>query len=579
MAPFNPSEVNPQLAVFSMECYLESYLNTYGGGLGVLTGDYARAMADLHVPAVVVTQSSNSGYFRQRIDENGWQQDDPIEWDPKTTLNRIEQTVKIPFKGRSIEVAAEVYCVKSEPRRGKRQHIVPVYLVDTDVEGNVPEDKTITSTLYPGSDEKEHMLSQEYVLGSGGMKLLRAFGYDNIRRFHFNEGHAFFAALELLAEGKSIDEVKAITGFTTHTPKQEAHERWKYDLVDYVTSGAVPSNTRDLAGHDELNTTRLLLNTSGDVNAVSRKHWEVCKAMEVFNGYDITYRTNGVHPATWAGRSMRKLFDTVDVGGPARAWRWNPDILRKVIGKLTPEQIAEAREDGKRHLISYLNSEHGFRFRQGVLTFAWARRMHPYKRADLFLNDHDRLYKIAEKWGPLQFLFAGKAHPKDDDGKRLLQKIVHFSRIHTGPLVSIGHLSGYNTKLAKRIHPGIDVWCNTPRRPEEASGTSGMKSALNGGLRLSTFDGWEVEAYEMNQESVFIIGPRRNQLTVNLEDDREDAESALDQIEHLAEIYYRYPKENARLSKESMSVAHHFTAHRAIREYIEAWGMSLEDFQ
>jgi starch phosphorylase len=370
--------------------------------------------------------------------------------------------------------------------------VVPLVLLDTDVTGNAPDDRSLTDYLY-GGDERCR-LAQEIVLGIGGVRALRALGYSGLRKFHMNEGHASLLVLELLREGSGgggadwdFEGVRRQCVFTTHTPVPAGHDRFGYDIVERVLGELVPADMlRMLGGEDRLNMTFLALNMSRFVNGVARRHEEVSRGM--FPGYPIHHITNGVHSWTWTCEAFRSLYDRHVPG-----WRNDPAMLRHAI-TIPGAEVWEAHAGAKARLVAAVRRRTGRRFDLDPLTIGFARRFTLYKRAALLFTDKARLAGIAERRGPLQLVFAGKAHPRDQGGKELIQTIVAASR-ELGTRVSVVYLEDYNIELARLVVSGVDVWLNTPQPPLEASGTSGMKAAHNGVPSLSTLDGWWPEGH------------------------------------------------------------------------------------
>jgi starch phosphorylase len=574
---FNPREYKPECAYFSMGGYLEGRMPTYSGGLEVLAGDMIRACADLRVPVVGVMQSSSDGFFRQEIDKDGKQIEEPVHWSPRDSLERMDETVTIRHKDRDLKVGAEIYVV-----RGITGFEVPVYLLDTDFEENHPEDRKITGILYDADDP--HRIAQENVLGQGGVKFLRAMGYDSIRNFAMNEGHAAFGALECLASnGYDVETTKAMCTFTTHTPIDAAHEEWDYELVRQIVGDFIPENITELAGEEKLSMTRLLLNLSRYTNGVSKKHSMVCRTMPVFEGREIDYITNGIHPRTWVNGSIAKLYDD------HFPYCWlQPRVFEGILDHIPIQESLEAKATMKRALTLYVNERNPVKFRSDSLTLVWARRFTGYKRPLLLFRDIDKLEQLAEKYGPLEIIISGKSHPRDGIGKQLIQDVYRTCQQFSNNIKAI-FLKDYDTKLARRVLGGADVWLNTPRRPLEASGTSGMKAALNGTINLTVNDGWVSEGYKLDPEGMFIIGPKDdNQVTPNPnkeEDDAIDADSLYEELEEIMKIYYskrvgdniNYLKneEWGRIMAHSIRLISEFNAHRMVREYLPKWGVEL----
>ena len=473
-----------------MEIGLDAGMPTYSGGLGVLAGDTIRSAADLTVPMVAVTLLHRHGYFYQRLDARGLQHEEPSAWAVNDFLSELPQRVTVNIDGRTVIVRCWQYEVTGEG--GFR---VPVYFLDTDLPENSAWDRTLTHVLYGG--DQYYRLCQEVILGIGGVRMLRALGYEQLTRFHLNEGHASLLTVELLDEevkkaGRhtithdDIERVRAQCIFTTHTPVATGHDQFPLDLVARVL------NRKDIVAELEevfccgglLNMTYLALNLSHYVNGVTKKHGEVSRHM--FAGYVIDSITNGVHAATWTSEPFQRLYDHYIPG-----WRQDNLNLRYALGIPTAE-IWQAHTQAKRQLIQFVNRETNAGMDVDVLTMGFARRATTYKRADLLLADLDRLRSIATKVGAFQVVYAGKAHPQDQGGKELIARIFQASeKLH--PDIRLVYVPNYDLDVAKLLTAGVDVWLNTPQPPLEASGTSGMKAALNGVPSFSVLDGWWIE--------------------------------------------------------------------------------------
>lgn len=482
---------SPLVAYFSMEIGLDPAMPTYAGGLGVLAGDSIRSAADLQIPMVAVTLLHRRGYFHQRLDEQGQQREEPVAWPINDFCNPVRPRVTVDLEDRTVYVGAWQYRVK-----GELGDEVPVYLLDTDLPENQPWDRTITDRLYGGDDY--YRLCQELVLGMGGYRMLQALGYGHLRRFHMNEGHAALLVLALLEEKLTsraydegvpadlIDAVREQCVFTTHTPVPAGHDQFSPDLAHRVL-GDRRCGWLKGCGHDHsLNMTQLALGGSRFVNGVAMKHGEVSHSL--FPGYPIHSITNGVHAVTWAAPAFQSLYDR-----RLPDWRRDQLSLRYAI-KIPAQEIWGAHSTAKRTLVEYVNRETNAGFDRDVLTIGFARRAAAYKRGTLIFHDIERLAKIAEQIGPMQIVFGGKAHPCDQDGKHIIHRIHEFRDTLRGR-VRVAYLANYDMTLAKLLCAGVDVWLNTPLPPMEASGTSGMKAAVNGVPSLSVLDGWWVEGH------------------------------------------------------------------------------------
>ncbi len=479
-----------RIAYFTMEIAIRPEIPTYSGGLGVLAGDAARSAADLELPMVFVTLASRSGYVRQLVDAAGTQTEEPQEWDPRAFATLLPAMVAVTIDGRFVWVRAWLHVLEASTGGA-----VPILLLDTDISENAPEDRGITGPLYGG--DNAFRLRQEIVLGIGGEMMVHALGFE-IETYHLNEGHAALLPLALLrrhrlrpgpgrVEGDfpyDIEPIRERCVFTTHTPVEAGHDRFAYPLVDQVLGPFVePRVLRRLAGDEMLNMTRLAMNLSSYVNGVAERHRETAEKM--FPGYPIRSITNGVHPQTWVHPALARLYATL--GGH---WMHEPELLFGV-ETMPHAALLAAHAEAKSELLARVLQRAGVALDPALPTIVFARRMTGYKRPTLVLEDRERLVAIAERL-PFQLVFAGKAHPKDADGRGLIAKIVTAAKELAGK-VTIAFLPGYDFALAKTLVSGADLWLNTPRPPLEASGTSGMKAALNGVPSLSVLDGWWAE--------------------------------------------------------------------------------------
>ncbi len=478
------------VAYFSMEIALSPALPTYSGGLGMLAGDTLRSAADTAAPMVAVSLAHRRGYFRQKLDSVGQQTEQDVPWSPEITLPPAAQTVTLTMQGREIVIRAWRFDVI-----GVTGHVIPVFLLDTDVEANTPYDRQLTDHLYGG--DTYYRLCQETVLGLGGIKLLQALGCKP-GVYHMNEGHAALLALGLLEEqlqgaplsSATEDTVAAVRSqcvFTTHTPVPAGHDKFGLDQM-YQVLGPERAKAIEATGclHDSLlNMTYVALKFSRYVNGVAMQHGKVSQKM--FPEYTVHAITNGVHTATWLSESFQELFDA-EVPG----WRVDNQYLRSVYG-IALERVAACHSKGKQRLFDTVARRTGVQFNPSVLTLGFARRVATYKRAGLLLHDPARLIRIAEKIGGLQILYAGKAHPADTAGKGLIRDVFAEAAHLNSSFIKILYLENYDWDLGAQLTQGVDVWINTPRRPYEASGTSGMKAALNGVPSLSILDGWWIE--------------------------------------------------------------------------------------
>jgi starch phosphorylase len=553
--------VAPTVAYFSMEVGLESHLPTYSGGLGVLAGDTLRAAADLGVPMVGVTLAHRKGYFRQHLDAQGNQSENPAVWSPESILEAMPQRVALAIEGRRVVLRAWRY-----PIHGVRS-VVPVYLLDTDLEENTAWDRRLTDHLYGG--DKRYRLCQELVLGVGGVAFLKAAGYNRLTTYHMNEGHAALLVLGLLEEvaGGQLPErvtdaireaVRSRCVFTTHTPVPAGHDQFPAELVRAVLGE--PASSLLLASDGQydntLNMTGLALTFSRYVNGVGLRHGEISRGM--FPGYPINSITNGVHAVTWAAEPFRKLYDR-----HLPEWRRDNQYLRYAIS-IELGEILAAHAECKRRLIAEVERRSGVRFDPATLTLGFARRAAAYKRADLLFSDLDRLRRIARIAGPLQVVYAGKAHPQDEAGKAQIRRVFEAAAALNGE-VGVVYLEDYDMNLAGLLCAGTDVWLNTPLKPQEASGTSGMKAALNGVPSLSILDGWWVEGC-LEGLTGWAIGEDGGKPG----DPQREAASLYEKLEHvILPLFYRRPLEFAQVMRSAIALnGSYYTAQRMIMQYV-----------
>lgn len=549
----------PRVSYFSMEIALRSEIPTYAGGLGILAGDTLRSATDLGLPMVAVSLISRAGYFRQEIDGSGRQIEHAALWNPQQWAIPLAAKVAIVLEGRSVWVTAWLYVL--EGQSGGRQ---PVLLLDTSLPENAECDREITHYLYGG--DQVYRLKQEIVLGVGGVLLLRALGFT-IRQYHLNEGHSAWLGLELLRStshaarelmaGESpydIPLVREACCFTTHTPVESSQDRFDYDLVSRVSGDMVDQATlRQLAGADVLNMTRLALNLSDYVNGVAVRHAEV--SSRLFPGYRVHAITNGVHPHTWTAPGYARLYDQHLPG-----WRHEPELLRRVDCCISDAAIWSAHLEAKQALINEVHKLTGITLDPHVAILGFARRMTAYKRPDLLFSDIERLKAIARA-RPFQIVMAGKAHPRDEGGKRLIELLHSQARALNGS-ITIVYLPDYDMRLAGILTAGSDVWLNTPLPPLEASGTSGMKAAFNGVPSLSVLDGWWIEGC-VEGVTGWAIG--------NGDPSGADASALYDKLEHVVLPLYgaAVPSpEWIRVMKGAIAKnAAYFTSHRMMRRY------------
>lgn len=549
----------PRTAYFSMEIALLNEIPTYSGGLGILAGDTMRSATDLELPMVAVSLASRAGYFKQSFDSDGHQVKHSTFWEPSHWATPLNAKVAVNIEGRSVWIGGWLYIIK-----GHTHGLQPVILLDTDFDENTDDDRKICHYLY--GDGIDYRLKQEIVLGIGGVRMLQALGF-NIYQYHMNEGHSALLVLELLRRFAypqedvqpgdypyDIPRVRELCNFTTHTPIDVGHDRFSYDLVQSILGEYIELATlKHLAGEDSLNMTRLALNMSEYVNGVAEKHAETSRKM--YPGYRVHAITNGVHPFTWTSDSFIKLYDSYLPG-----WCHEPDLLVRAEHIISDELIWDTHCQAKAALIDKVKSLCGKVLDPDIPIFGFARRMTAYKRPDLIFSDLERLKSIASR-NSFQIIFAGKAHPKDKEGKRLIE-ILHQHIDELSEVIPMVFLPDYDMELASNLVSGSDVWLNTPLPPMEASGTSGMKAAFNGVPCLSVLDGWWSEGCIEG-----ITGWSIDDGGVSIGADH--AANLYDKLEHVVlPLYYENRSGWIKVMKGAISInASFFNSHRMMRRY------------
>jgi len=584
-----PNSVKRFIAYFSMEIALENAMPSYSGGLGVLAGDTIRAAADLRLPMVAVSLLYRRGYFTQRLAEDGSQTEEPVAWRVEDFLTEEPARASVPIENRRLELRCWRYSVK-----GVHGFEVPVYFLDADLPSNTDFDRNLTGSLYGG--DSYYRLCQEVVLGIGGVRMLRALGYSDLTRFHMNEGHAALLSLELLGEeaqkagrssirGEDIEKVRGKCVFTTHTPVPAGHDRFPmeyltrafpgqinfFDLSDASAADLVKrilqaeqnvSGLLDAARSGaSLNMTQLALNLSTYVNGVAKQHGETSRQM--FPEVPIHAITNGVHAGTWTCSAFRQLFDRY-----IPSWREDNFSLRSALG-LPAEDVWAAHLIAKHELFEEVRKKTGLQLDPEVFTIGFARRATGYKRADLILSDLDRLRQMAKDAGHFQIIYAGKAHPNDTGGKDIIRRIYKAKKALRKNVPTV-FLDDYNLDLGGKMTSGVDLWLNTPQFPLEASGTSGMKAALNGVPSLSILDGWWVEGH-IEGVTGWSIGESRRGSGNGLETDNQaEAESLYAKLESvILPLYYGERHKFLEIMQHAIAInGSFFNTQRMVQQYI-----------
>jgi len=545
------------VAYFSMEIAIDRRLPTYSGGLGMLAGDTLRSAADLGIPLVAFSLAHRKGYFQQHLNQAGDQTEEVQPWNPADLCTEEAARIRVSVEGRDVTVRAWRYDMV-----GRYGHVVPIYLLDTDLDGNSGWDRGLTDHLYGG--DTNYRLQQEIVLGLGGVRMANAMGLK-VNVYHMNEGHAALLTLALLESEMGggplnspteadIQQVRNKCVFTTHTPVPAGHDRFSTEQAIRILGGDRTSRLEKLGVFEDglLNMTMLALRFSRYANGVAMQHGKVSR--EMFPQYQIDAITNGVHAPTWISEPVQQMLDV-----HIPAWRRDNLCLRNAID-LPEQEILKAHHSAKEALLTEVASRTGLVLNPNVLTLGFARRAATYKRASLMFTDPERLLKIATQAGGLQILYAGKAHPADEPGKALIHNVIETAGKLSNDMLRIVYLENYAWDLGALLTAGVDVWVNTPRRPYEASGTSGMKAALNGVPSLSILDGWWIE------------GCIEGVTGWAIEDGADDAEEALNLYSKLENgvvpLYRNEPEKWAKMMRTTLAFnGSYFNTNRMVKQY------------
>jgi len=554
-----------RIAYYSMEIAIDDSLPSFSGGLGVLAGDHLRAAADRGLPAVGLSLLYRHGFFRQSL-EAGEQHEAPVEWSAARRLERLGVRVAVEVGGRRVSIGAWRTAVQ-----GVDGAEVPVYFLDTDVAENAAEDRSITDRLYVSDPAVR--LSQEAVLGLGGPLMLDTLGHSSVKVHHLNEGHGSLVAVALLALGRSprnpsediagglsgattgdLDAVRSRCVFTTHTPVAAGHDRFDRATAETVLGRPLLDRLGGLGCLEPdgtLNMTLLGMRSAATVNAVSQRHREVTQRM--FPHQPVDSVTNGVHSVTWAAPATASLFDRFLPG-----WRRDSQQLRYA-ASIPVADLGDAHRVSKEALCANVRRRSAAALRPEVLTIGIARRFAAYKRNDLVLSDLERLRAISEL-GPIQIVFAGKAHPRDTEAKAMVRRVASVADSADGSAgLTVAFVEDYGMELGRLLCAGSDVWLNTPAPPNEASGTSGMKAALNGVPSLSTLDGWWLEGWIEGVTGWAVP-----------DSDPDDAADRLYRVleETVVPTYYKDPGALVSVGRQAIALnASFFSAHRMVDEY------------
>jgi glycogen phosphorylase len=545
------------VAYFSMEIAIAPEMPTYSGGLGVLAGDTLRSAADLGLPLAAFTLIHRKGYFHQHLDVNGVQSEEVQPWNPADFCTEETARVNVSIENRAVTLRAWRYDLE-----GKYGHVVPIYLLDTDLDGNSGWDRGLTDHLYGG--DTNYRLQQEIVLGMGGARMAHALGFQ-VNVYHMNEGHAALLTLALLerelgggamgpATESDVEQVRRRCVFTTHTPVPAGHDRFSTEQsIRILGADRTARLERQGCFRDGLlNMTHLALHFSRYANGVALRHGKVSR--EMFPEFAIGSITNGVHMTTWMSRHFQQMLDE-----HVPDWRRDHLYLRNAI-ELPESVILAAHARAKDELLAEVASRTGVVLNPRVLTLGFARRAATYKRAGLMFTRPERLQEIAARAGGLQILYAGKAHPQDEPGKALVRGVVQDAARLSNDTLRVVYLENYAWDLGALLTAGVDVWVNNPRRPYEASGTSGMKAALNGVPSLSILDGWWIEGC--------IEGVTGWAIDDGASDEDEAAAFYRKLESAVVPLYGAAPEEWARLMRTTLAFnGSFFNTHRMVRQY------------
>ena len=546
-----------------MEFGIHPAMPTYTGGLGILAADTIRAAADLGLSAAGVTLLHRKGYFHQHLDDRGNQSETEECWSPEKFMDKLPVRVQVFLSGREVQVQAWRYLVHSEFGNN-----VPIYFLDTCLPENSPLDQRITDHLYGG--DSRYRLQQEVILGFAGIAMLRSLGYEVIQNYHMNEGHSALITLALMEEhawGSGLlnistadqQAVKQRCVFTTHTPMPAGHDAFNLDLVREVL-GDERTNfliAAQCCNNGALNMTNLALTFSRYVNGVSMRHEEVTS--NIYSKHHIDAVTNGVHATTWTSPSFSKLYDRF-----IPEWRRDNLYLKYAI-RIPLDEIQKAHTQAKIELLDEVERRNGIRLDPKVMTIGFARRATEYKRHTLLFYDQERLKRIVGKGHRNQIIYGGKAHPRDEAGKALIRKVHEISNDLKG-CISIVYLEEYDMSLATYLCSGVDLWLNTPQKPQEASGTSGMKAALNGVPTFSILDGWWVEGHIEGVTGWSIGDSRQSEADI-----KREVTSLYDKLEQvILPMYYEQPEQFAGIMRSAISLnGSYFTTQRMLTQYLQ----------
>ncbi len=532
-----------------MEIALQDEIPNYAGGLGILAGDTLHSCADLGSDVVGV-----SLVYHQDDREEG-------RFKIENFLTLRDETVELEIEGRNIKIMIWEFDLK-----GKSDKSIPIIFLSSNHPDNKQWDKDITKYLYAA--DRYTRLGQEMILGIAGIRALEILGYNKLNTYHMNEGHSAFLTLELLKKYDfNTEKVRSLCTFTTHTPVPAGHDHFEYSLAYSTMNKSLPLEIKEYATYEDLSTTDLALNLSRVANSVSAKHREVCEGM--FPRHDFENVTNGIYHPRWVGKEIKEVLDETFPG-----WEEKPELLKDAETKIDANRLVDANKKQKRELVDWLNTrkelfpfetiENDDYFGVKTLTIGFARRYVPYKRHTLIFKDMERLRNMGYR--KIQLIFAGNCHEGDSFCNQIKQEAERYSHMLRGQ-IRVAILTEYNIEVARKLISGCDVWLNNPVPPREASGTSGMKAALNGGINLSILDGWWIEGFNMNKKAGWAFGDEA--FSEGEDQDTHDSKFLLEQLKDLIDCYYNRKEEWSERMKSAISLVGHFNTHRLVNEYQE----------
>ena len=560
------------IAYFSLEIMLESDIPNYAGGLGMLAGDLLRSASELKKPLVAVSLIYSGDTYSQKINPDGTQEFSYYDWSKQDQLTKMPNQITLKIKNEDIIVN----CWRYEILNIEGDYLVPVYLLDTSSPKNPKWAQEITKYLY--SSNPQTRIMQEFLLGFGGTKMLENLGYSNIEHFILNEGHCGFVPLSLMPKYEYKDEeIKKRCLFITHTPVSAGHDYFDYNQIyEIVGEQNIPWHIKKLAGEERFSMTHLAKNLSCKTLAVSKKHQQVTK--HLLNSQNIDYVTNGICLRNWIHPYLQDLY-TNTLGD----WVKNPELLKDVTKNVKDTDLYRCHLEAKKELITYVNKHLiAFKgesnvpanayFNLETLTLSLARRPVAYKRPLLLYDDLERLSRIGA--GGVQIIQCGKTYPNDPVSQNIVKSVVEVAKKLKYTL-RIVYLEDYSPKIARMLVSGTDLWLNTPTKPLEASGTSGMKAAVNGALNFSVLDGWWIEAIEQNPLSGFTIGDYYDGVE-EIDTYKQDADSLYQKLENeIIPLYYQNKKEWINRMKQSITLGAYFNTQRVLKEYLNKMNCPL----